>query len=152
MNKPIAMILVMSLAALAGCASMQFAAAPPQTMRGADAAAAEQAFEEKKYLGEKPGLQKPIERTFKEQPPLVPHAMANFDEITLEENQCLNCHSVERHKEKRAPKVGDNHLAAKGSTEISMSRYQCTTCHVPQADAKPLVDNDFVGNAQTSSR
>ena len=26
-----------------------------------------------------------------------------------------------------------------------MSRYQCNNCHVPQVDAKPLVDSLFVG-------
>jgi nitrate reductase cytochrome c-type subunit len=26
-----------------------------------------------------------------------------------------------------------------------MDRFQCDTCHVPQVDAKPLVDSKFVG-------
>lgn len=145
MRKPIAMMVFVSLAALAGCAAMQ--SAPPQTMRGADTAAPEQPFDAKAYVGQRPGLQKPIERTFKEQPPLVPHAMANFDEITLEENQCLSCHGVDTYKKKNAPKVGDTHLVSKGSADVAMSRYQCTSCHVAQVDAKPLVENSFVGTA-----
>jgi len=88
-----------------------------------------------------------IARTFKEQPPLVPHATDNFDEITVEENQCLSCHSLEKFKEKKAPRIGDSHLAADGQKKVvTMDRYQCNSCHVPQVDARPLVDNTFVGN------
>ena len=28
--------------------------------------------------------------------------------------------------------------------DVSPRRYFCTACHVPQADAKPLIQNDFV--------
>ncbi|MCC7270350.1 MAG: nitrate reductase cytochrome c-type subunit, partial [Rhodocyclaceae bacterium] len=52
---------------------------------------------------------------------------------------------LDAYKKKNAPKLGDTHLdAAKKS--VTMDRYQCNTCHVPQVDAKPLVDNTFVGN------
>ena len=30
--------------------------------------------------------------------------------------------------------------------EIDKSRWQCNSCHVPQIDAKPLVENVFKGN------
>jgi cytochrome c-type protein NapB len=149
MKRVISAVLGVMLLAWAAVSHAQQAGAAdaPKSMRGADAAAAETAFAEKAYLGKKPGLQKPIERTFKEQPPLVPHAMNNFDEITLEENQCLSCHSLEKAKEKNAPKIGDSHLAKEGGKQVvSMSRYQCTTCHVAQVDASPLVENAFVGN------
>lgn len=153
MRKGISALLGVALWAVAGCANLGQGgdrvapADPPKSMRGADAAAAEVAFVEKTYLGKKPGLQKTIARTFKEQPPLVPHAMNNFDEITLEENQCLSCHSLEKANEKNAPKIGESHLVTEGGKQVvSMSRYQCTSCHVPQADASPLVENAFVGN------
>ncbi|MBX3648919.1 MAG: nitrate reductase cytochrome c-type subunit [Rhodocyclaceae bacterium] len=120
------------------------------TLRGADVAASDKAPEtSKEYEGKKPGLQKPIARTFSTQPPLVPHAVANFDEITVAENQCLECHSLENYRKKNAPKMGDSHLAfSKDGTKkmVTMDRYQCNTCHVPQVDAKPLVENTFVGN------
>lgn len=133
---------------LGACAGIQQRSAePPKSMRGLDAAAADPAFAEKAYVGKKPGLQKPIERTYKEQPPLVPHAMNNFDDISLEENQCLSCHGLEKYKEKNAPKLGDSHFMP-DKTTVSMARYQCTTCHVPQVDAAPLVDNSFVGNVK----
>ena len=81
------------------------------------------------------------------EPPLVPHAMNNFDDISLEENQCLSCHGLDKYKEKNAPKLGDSHFL-QDKTTVSMARYQCTTCHVPQVDAAPLVDNSFVGNVK----
>lgn len=149
MKRAIPALFGVMLLAWAGVSQGQQAGATdaPKSMRGADAASAEVAFAEKTYLGKKPGLQKPIERTFKEQPPLVPHAMNNFDEITLEENQCLSCHSLEKAKEKNAPKIGDSHLVKEGGKQVvSMNRYQCTSCHVPQVDASPLVENAFVGN------
>jgi cytochrome c-type protein NapB len=122
------------------------------TLRGADVATADKApTAALEYVGKKPGLQQPIGRTFSTQPPLIPHAVANFDEITVSENQCMDCHSLEKYREKKAPKLGDSHLAfsADGLQKVvRMDRYQCNTCHVPQVDAKPLVENTFVGNVQ----
>jgi cytochrome c-type protein NapB len=142
------MVLAAALAVISGHGFAQQVAGV-QSLRGADAAVADQAPIEKAYVGKKPGLQKPIARTFKEQPPLIPHATTNFDEITVEENQCLSCHSLEKYREKNAPKIGDSHLGAgsDGAAKVvTMDRYQCNSCHVPQVDAKPLVDNTFVGN------
>lgn len=143
MKRSVTITLAAALAAVVfGCAQFSGVA----TLRGADTAAADVApAEQKVYAGKKPGLQKPIARTFKEQPPLVPHATDNFDEITVTENQCMDCHSPEKYKEKNAPKLGDSHLASAGKM-LTMDRYQCNSCHVPQVDAKPLVELNFVGN------
>lgn len=126
-----------------GCA--QFAGV--STLRGADTAAPDQAGEVKLYAGKRPGTsgQAMIVRTFAEQPPLVPHAIENFDEITAADNQCLECHGPANYVKKNSPKLGDSHLASAGATQVRMDRYQCNTCHVPQVDAKPLVENRFVG-------
>jgi cytochrome c-type protein NapB len=124
-----------------GCA--QFAGV--NSLRGSDAATADQAPEAVlAYAGKRPGSGAPIARTFKEQPPLIPHAIDNFDEITVTENQCLECHSREKAAEKKAPQVADSHMAGRAGA-LRMDRYQCNTCHVPQVDAKPLVVNTFVG-------
>lgn len=145
MQGSVKMMLAAAVAVFAGCATQ--AVAPTQTLRGADAAVADQAPDQKAYAGKRPGLQKPIARTFVGQPPLIPHATNNFDEISLEENQCLTCHGLDVYKKKKAPKIGDEHLVT-GQQVVSMERYQCTTCHVPQVDARPLVDNSFVGTVQ----
>ena len=145
MKRSVTIFLAAALAAISGWGFAQQVAGV-QTLRGADTAAADQAPDaQKAYTGKKPGLQKPIARTFKEQPPLVPHAVDNFDEITVEENQCMGCHSLEKFKEKNAPKIGVSHLDG-SKKAVTMDRYQCNSCHVPQVDAKPLVDNTFVGN------
>ncbi len=129
------------VAGVFGCASFSGIA----TLRGADAATPDQAGETKAYAGKRPGSGAPIERTFNEQPPLVPHAIENFDEITVGDNQCLECHGPANFAKKNAPKVGNSHLLAAGSADVRLDRYQCNSCHVPQVDAKPLVANTFVG-------
>ena len=146
MKKSVAIILAAALTAISGWSNAQQAAGV-QTLRGVDAAAADKAPDEKTYQGRKPGVQKLIARTFKGQPPLVPHATDNFDEITITENQCLDCHGMENYKEKKSPKLIDSHLVASGTGKVLLpERYQCNSCHVAQVDAKPLVANTFVGN------
>ena len=146
MKKSVAIILAAALTAISGWSIAQQAAGV-QTLRGADAAVADKAPDDKIYPGKKPGVQKLIARTFKGQPPLVPHATDNFDEITVTENQCLDCHGLENYKEKKSPKLLDSHLVASGTGKVLMlDRYQCNSCHVAQVDAKPLVANTFVGN------
>lgn len=128
------------------------AVAQVNSLRGVQPDVGDKAPTDLQYQGKKPGLQQPINRTFKEQPPLIPHALNNFDEITLEENQCMGCHSAEKYKEKNAPKLGDSHMTlvdvpGGGMKKVmNMSRWQCNTCHVGQVDAKPLVENAFKGN------
>ena len=138
-------ISVGAVIAVAVISCAQFAGV--SSLRGADAATVDVAPDLKVYAGKRPGSGAPIERTFKEQPPLIPHAIDNFDEITVAENQCLECHGPKDFEKKKAPKVADSHLTAANSTTMRMDRYQCNSCHVPQVDAKPLVNNTFVGNA-----
>ncbi len=86
-------------------------------------------------------------RSFKEQPPLIPHKIDKY-RISLKENKCLSCHDLDKYKEEKAPKIGDSHYIGadgKPSNKISMRRYFCEQCHVPQFDAKALVENTFVG-------
>lgn len=147
MRKSITVFLAVFALALAGGS---FAQKAPNTLRGADTAAADQAGDTKAYVGKKPGLQDPIARTFEKQPPLIPHAVDNFDEINLEDNQCMSCHSPENYVKKEAPKVGDSHFVdaqGKKLDSLTGSRYACNLCHVPQVDAKPLVDSTFDGGA-----
>lgn len=132
-----------------GLAAPGFAQETPKPMRGADVSAVDQAPDTKKYVGGKPGGQEKVARTFNNQPPIIPHAVENFDEITLEENQCLSCHGAANHKKKKAPKVGDSHFRDRDGkllSEASAARHNCVQCHVQQVDAPPLVENDFKGD------
>jgi len=144
--KPKARILAAALAAAFAAACATQLAEAPQSLRGADAADADRPFEERAYVGKRPGSQQGYARTYSTQPPLIPHAVENFDEVTLQENQCLECHAPEGAKKRNAPVVGEKHFAPGSRTVLSQARYACVMCHVPQADAPALVDNQFVGD------
>ncbi len=86
-----------------------------------------------------------IPRNYEKQPPLIPHAVQGY-EITQNFNKCMDCHSKDRAKETGARKVGDSHYLTREGAQlgnISPRRYFCMQCHVPQFDAKPLVENTF---------
>lgn len=125
-----------------------------QSLRGLDVGAVDPAPDSRTYLGAKPGRQKLIDRTFQNQPPLIPHALENFDEITLQDNQCMECHSPETYKKKEAPKIGDSHFqdeSGKQLASLPMTRHNCLQCHIPQTDAAPLVGNSFQGEPGKAS-
>lgn len=87
----------------------------------------------------------PLPRDFVQQPPLIPHGIKNYN-ITKNFNKCLDCHSWSRYKETGATKVSITHFKDRSGQElanISPRRYFCNQCHVPQSDAKPLVNNTF---------
>jgi len=91
--------------------------------------------------------QEKFARNFKSQPPLIPHKVAKY-KVNLKVNRCLKCHDKDNYKEEEAPMAGKSHYMGADGKEmdkIHMSRYFCSQCHVPQADAKPLVANTFMG-------
>lgn len=140
-----------SVAVVAAClTSLAMAVDGTSSMRGSDVAAPDQAPEVKSYAGRRPGTEAPVARTFSTQPPVIPHAVENFDEINLEGNQCMDCHSAATYQKKKAPQVGVSHFVdrdGKKHAEVASGRYNCVQCHVPQVDAPPLVDNTFKGDA-----
>ncbi len=155
MNKSATIILAALALMISPLAGARDATSRVQTLRAADAAAADQAPAARPYAGKAPGSQKPIARTFSTQPPLIPHAIEGFDEITLQSNPCLACHGPDNYKETKAPRISDSHFKdrdGKMLPEVPAARYQCTTCHVPQADAKPLVENTFRGDVGTAAK
>jgi cytochrome c-type protein NapB len=150
MKNIVIVLLATLLTTIAGCSSE-----PVAFMRGKDVAAADQAPEPKQFSERAPGTgdQHLIPRTFSTQPPLIPHAIAKYEPITIEENACLDCHISDEFKGKQMPKIGASHFSKTrkeedGTPAVNMVRWQCNSCHVVQADAKPLVENVFVGNVQ----
>ena len=122
------------------------------SMRGDGVDRPDHAPVSKSYSEKTPGVgdQHLITRTFLTQPPLVPHAIEKYVPITYDDNGCLECHITDELRGKKLPKMGASHfsktaLDEDGNPVVEMSRYQCDTCHVPQVDAKPLVDNVFNG-------
>lgn len=86
-----------------------------------------------------------IPRNFQKQPPLIPHSVKGYN-ITQNFNKCMDCHSKERAADTGATKVAKSHYLDredKKHENISPRRYFCMQCHVPQYDAKPLVENTY---------
>jgi cytochrome c-type protein NapB len=87
----------------------------------------------------------PIARDYVQQPPLVPHTIARY-KINLKSNKCLGCHSWKNYREYGATKISQTHFEDRDDNvlaNVSARRYFCTQCHVPQVNAKPLVENEF---------
>ncbi|MDP1524647.1 MAG: nitrate reductase cytochrome c-type subunit [Rhodocyclaceae bacterium] len=136
------------IASVIGCASTT----GPTPMRGADVSAPDRAPAIKNYSEKMPGVGQPtlIARTFIGQPPMVPHTIEKYVPLTADENACLECHITDELRGQKVPKMGESHLSktfkrTDGKPAVEMSRFQCDSCHVPQVDAKELVDSKFVG-------
>ena len=89
--------------------------------------------------------QEPISRDYLHQPPLIPHQIRNY-QINLQSNKCLSCHSWKNYRKSGATKISMTHFETRNGqqlSDVSPRRYFCTQCHANQADAKPLIKNDF---------
>jgi len=116
--------------------------APMKSLRGAEIQAPDTESTDP-FKGTKDSA--PIERNYVQQPPLIPHKVEGYN-ITRNFNKCMDCHAWNRYKETGATKVSLTHFKTREGQElsnISPRRYFCLQCHVPQADAKPLVGNSF---------
>ena len=124
-------------------ASSGWAAVPLLSERG-DMPVAEE-FEQAPQLHQyqKDGL--PIERNYLLQPPLIPHQIEGYT-ITPKFNKCMSCHSWTKYKEANATKISQTHFESRDGivmANVSARRYFCVQCHVPQTNARPLVENTF---------
>lgn len=130
-----------SLSSLAADAAPAFAPLKLQALRNGDASsmdvAGEGARREKDHA--------PIARNYEQQPPLIPHNIQNYN-VTKNFNKCFDCHAPARAAEYNATKIPASHFKTREGQDlsnISPRRYFCQQCHVPQSDAKPLVNNTF---------
>ena len=86
-----------------------------------------------------------MQRNYRQQPPLIPHSVEQY-QIDTRTNQCLSCHDWTKAGERNAPTLSMTHYLDRDGVEldhIAGTRYFCNQCHVPQADAPPLVENVF---------
>ncbi|MDH3233756.1 MAG: nitrate reductase cytochrome c-type subunit [Alphaproteobacteria bacterium] len=131
------------LAGLALAAAIPVMAEEIKSLRGANGVAG---------TSKAPQLHKPstasrFPRTFRTQPPLIPHSVDKH-QINLKANRCIACHDRAVHVEQQAPAISRSHYIRRDGSEgisISKTRYFCTQCHVPQLNAPPLVGNTFKG-------
>lgn len=87
----------------------------------------------------------PMERAYRQQPPLIPHRIAGY-EIDLKVNKCLSCHDWPNNVREGAPKISETHYKDRDGVmldHVARTRWFCTQCHVPQANAPSLVGNSF---------
>ncbi|MBE0490719.1 MAG: nitrate reductase cytochrome c-type subunit [Sulfurospirillum sp.] len=119
------------------------------------------------------GESKLIQRSFENAPPMIPHDIEGMLPITGDYNSCLGCHDPAVAKDVQATPTPLSHLASfrpltqlgangevikegkiiRNSTDVltamhkregvSMERYNCSACHVPQSNNEPLVANEF---------
>jgi len=109
-----------------------------------------------------------FKRAFQDAPPMIPHDTTGMLPITKDNNACLGCHMPEYAKSVGATPIPVSHFtnfrpsksyAVEGKNTSDMGdlknvsikkldhlyqgRYNCSQCHAPQANVKPLVDNKF---------
>ncbi|MGV6803936.1 MAG: nitrate reductase cytochrome c-type subunit [Ruegeria sp.] len=90
-----------------------------------------------------------MQRNYRQQPPLIPHKIEQY-QIDLRTNQCLSCHDWTKAGERNAPTLSMTHYLDRDGNELDQiagTRYFCNQCHVPQADAPALVENEFQPSA-----
>jgi len=125
---------------------------PFSSLRDGSVNAADSAPTEKAFIGKGPGNAALIPRTFAHQPPLIPHTIDGYEEISAIENPCLDCHIDDELNGKKMPRVHRSHLLqvanAQAAPVLAMQYWQCNSCHVAQTDAKPLVENVFQDSAR----
>ena len=88
---------------------------------------------------------KPLERDFVQQPPLIPHDIRGI-EVNKGVNGCLRCHSWKNANKWGATRISVTHYYdrdGKQLADVAPNRYFCVQCHVTQTDAKPLKENTF---------
>lgn len=88
-----------------------------------------------------------FDRTYEEQPPLIPHGIEKY-ELNLRQNGCMKCHSEATAEKENTKPTPESHFLDRDGTKlekVSSRRYFCNQCHTPQLKGEPLVDNTFEG-------
>lgn len=106
------------------------------------------------YPATTPGESTLLPRAYSGAPPQVPHDVSEFLPITAQTNMCAACHNQPDLRGKKREKgavvpIPVSHYTDQRKTPNKITdnlvgaRYNCNQCHVPQADATPLVENTF---------
>ena len=118
------------------------------------------------YSTNAPCTAEKIERAFENAPPMIPHMTDGFFPITKDNNICLTCHMPDKvattgavalpvsHFTDYRPKLikqGDKYMVdaeegeviSKKLSDLSATRFNCSQCHVPQANVTVDIKNTF---------
>lgn len=94
-----------------------------------------------------PGMSKKFQRSYENAPPLIPHSVDGLLPITKNNNACIGCHMPEVAQSMGATPIPKTHFmdfrSQKMLDHLAQQRFNCSQCHVPQANLKPLVENKF---------
>ncbi|MCK5847495.1 MAG: nitrate reductase cytochrome c-type subunit [Bacteroidales bacterium] len=118
------------------------------------------------YSDSVPGTSLRVERAFENAPPMIPHSVEGLVPITMTINTCTSCHlpevaiamestaMPESHFTNYRPevKLGDGTYDIATNKDVTqqslqgklnMARYNCTQCHVTQANVDLAIENTF---------
>ncbi len=93
-----------------------------------------------------------IAKSYHTAPPMISHTVEEYYPITLDNNECVDCHDKRKLIDREYVKgkklaMPDSHyggFSGQGDKEeVSGSRYTCSQCHAPVSNAQPLVENTF---------
>ncbi len=94
-----------------------------------------------------PGDSALLARAFENSPPLIPHNTDDLLPITIDDNQCLDCHLPENAEDSGATPTPASHLYDMRRnikwSDLNPANLNCTQCHATQAEVEPLVANTF---------
>lgn len=120
------------------------------------------------YSQTDPGSGHKFKRAFQDAPPMIPHSTEGMLPITINNNQCIDCHSVEVAADVGATPIPSSHytnfrpqhqllqgekfvktidnmkneVSIKKQETLAGARFNCSQCHAPQSDGQ-LVENTF---------
>ena len=118
------------------------------------------------YSESAPGTSQRVDRSFENAPPMIPHSTVGLVPIKMNNNACLTCHMPDvavtmkstalpaSHFTNYRPDVhlNDGTIDVEKSKEVTqidlkgklnMARFNCTQCHVTQANVDLAVENTF---------
>ncbi|MGL6001389.1 MAG: nitrate reductase cytochrome c-type subunit [Plesiomonas sp.] len=110
-----------------------------------DFAKSSEAAQPVEKIATQPKEQQRLPLDYVNQPPLIPHDIKGY-QVSMNNNQCLQCHGVEKYRISGAPRISPTHFMdrdGKVLNQVAPRRYFCLQCHVPQTDATPIIDNTF---------
>ena len=118
------------------------------------------------YSKAAPGTAEKMERAFENAPPMIPHMTDGFFPITKDNNICITCHMPDKVASTGAVAIPVSHFtdyrpkvvkeggkykvdAEEGEVfstklnDLSATRFNCSQCHVPQANVTVDIKNTF---------
>lgn len=118
-----------------------------------------------KFVDAKPGTAETFNRSFENAPPLIPHTVEGFLPIKIDNNICMSCHMPDKVEETKAVAIPKMHftnlrpspkeldgkyylpqedtLVREVKEELNMAYFNCSQCHVPQAEISVDIKNLF---------